>query len=338
MSLRNLSLFLKIVIPALVLFYYPSYCQELNKVIRYYNQGDFKNAQEELKSYLESNPSDYEALYYAGELEGNAEKSADFFKKVWESSSRTKKEEAGLELCLYYQTVGLNDSVLSLSSKFKKIFPKSSLLPQILWLESGSLFATGRTELALKSLKNLMELYPASPWAAWAQLGAAEIYFSEGNFNKSLKEYNKVIDKYAGTETFPLALAGMSRTLEASGEKDKAVLYLNLYKERFPRGIEVESQIHTEEVNPRKDPGTAEKLTGTKYSVQIGVFANQENADKMMSRLKSRGYSPDQYNKTIQNKKYYVIQVGVFNSLSEAQKLREKLEREEGEVYRIVIQ
>ena len=38
------------------------------------------------------------------------------------------------------------------------------------------------------------------------------------------------------------------------------------------------------------------------------------------------------------NKKYYVIQVGVFNSLSEAQKLREKLEREEGEVYRIVIQ
>jgi tetratricopeptide (TPR) repeat protein len=208
----------------------------------------------------------------------------------------------------------------------------------MLWLESKSLLATGRMEQALKGFRNIVELYPSSSLAAWAQLGIAEIYFSQRSFDKSIKEYTKVIDKYAGTEAFPSALAGMSRAFEASGEKDKAVLYLNLYKERFPGGIEVESQIQTEEVNPRKDPGTAEKLTGTKYSVQIGVFANQENADKVMKRLKSRGYSPEQSFKTIQNKKYYVIQVGVFNSLSEAQKLREKLEREEGEVYRIVIQ
>jgi tetratricopeptide (TPR) repeat protein len=338
MSLRNLSLFLKIVIPALVLFYYPSYCQELNKVIRYYNQGDFKNAQEELKSYLESNPSDYEALYYAGKLEGNAGKSAEYFKKIWESFTKIKKEEAGLELCLYYQAAGVDDSVLTLSSKFKTIFPKSLFLPQILWLECKSLLATGRMEQALKGFRNIVELYPSSSWAAWAQLGIAEIYFSQGSFNKSIKEYTKVIDKYAGTEAFPLALAGMSRAFEASGEKDKAVLYMNLYKERFPGGIETESQIQIDEIIPRKDPGTAEELTGTKYSVQIGVFANQENADKVMKRLKSRGYSPGQSFKNIQNKKYYVIQVGVFNSLSEAQKLREKLEREDGEVYRIVIQ
>lgn len=319
-------------------FYSPAYCQALNDAIRYYDQGDFKDAQEELKAYLESNPSDYEALYYAGKLESSPEKSAEYFKKVWESSSRTKKEEAGLELCLYYQTAGLDDSVLSLSSKFKKIFPKSPLLPQMLWLESKSILATGRMEQALKGFRNIVELYPPSSWAAWAQLGIAEIYFSQGSFNKSIKEYTKVIDKYAGTEAFPLALAGMSRAFEASGEKDKAVLYMNLYKERFPGGIEVESQIQTQEVNPWKDSGTAEKLTGTKYSVQIGVFASQENADKVMKRLKSRGYGPEQSFKTIQNKKYYVIQVGVFNSLSEAQKLREKLEREEGEVYRIVIQ
>lgn len=338
MNLRNFRLFLKIIFLALVFFYSPAYCQALNDAIRYYDQGDFKDAQEELKAYLESNPSDYEALYYAGKLESSPEKSAEYFKKVWESSSRTKKEEAGLELCLYYQTAGLDDSVLSLSSKFKKIFPKSPFLPQMLWLESKSILATGRMEQALKGFRNIVELYPPSSWAAWAQLGIAEIYFSQGSFDKSIKEYTKVIDKYAGTEAFPLALAGMSRAFEASGEKDKAVLYMNLYKERFPGGIEVESQIQTQEVNPRKDSGTAEKLTGTKYSVQIGVFASQENADKVMKRLKSRGYSPEQSFKTIQNKKYYVIQVGVFNSLSEAQKLREKLEREEGEVYRIVIQ
>lgn len=338
MNLRHSRLFLKIVIPALVLLYSSAYSQKLNDAIKYFNQGDFKDAQEELKAYLESNPSDYEALYYAGKLESNSEKSAEYFKKIWESSTKIKKEEAGLELCLYYQSAGFNDSALTLSSKFKKIFPKSPLLPQMLWLESKSLLASGRMEQTLKGFRNIVELYPSSSWAAWAQLGTAEIYFSQGSFNRSIKEYTKVIDKYAGTEAFPLALAGMSHAFEASGEKDKAILYMNLYKERFPGGIEMESQIQTEEIIPRKDPGTAEKLTGTKYSVQIGVFANQENADKVMQKLKSRGYDPEQSYKTIQNKKYFVIQVGVFDSMSEAQKLREKLEREEGEVYRIVIQ
>jgi cell division septation protein DedD len=45
--------------------------------------------------------------------------------------------------------------------------------------------------------------------------------------------------------------------------------------------IETESQVQTEDTTPRKDPSTAEKLTGTKYSVQIGVFANQENVPVM---------------------------------------------------------
>lgn len=336
MNLRHFGSFLIIIFLALVLYAFSARCQTLNQAIRYYDQGDFKNAKEELRSYLESNPSDNEALYYAGKLEGDAEKSAEYFKKIWESPTNIKKEEAGLELCHYYRAAGLNDSVLALSTRFKKLFPKSPLLPQILWLENKSLSATGRMEQALKGFRNIVELYPSSTWAAWAQLGIAEIYFSQGSFNKSIKEYTKVIDKYAGTEAFPLALAGMSRAFDAAGDKDKAVLYMNLYKERFPGGIDTESQLQAEEIPRRKDPGTAEKLTGTKYSVQIGVFANQENADKVMQKLKSRGYNPEQSYKTIQNKKYFVIQVGFFDSLSEAQKLREKLEREEGEVYRIV--
>ncbi|HVP37089.1 MAG TPA: SPOR domain-containing protein [Terriglobales bacterium] len=336
MNLRQFSSFLAIIFSALFFLISPVKSQNLEQAIKFYDQGDYKDAKDELNSYLESNPSDYEALYYAGKLEGDAEKAAGYFKKVWGSSSQIKKEESGLELCLYYQAAGLDDSVLTISSKFKKTFPKSPLLPQILWLESKSLLATGKTEQALKGCRNIIDQYPSSSWAAWAQLGIADIYFSQGGFSRSIKEYTKIIDKYAGTEAFPLALAGMSRAFDATGDKDKAVLYMNLCKERYPGGIDSQSQVQAEEIIPRKDPGTAEKLTGTKYSVQIGVFANQENADKMMQKLKSQGYSPEQSSRTIQNKTYYVVRVGLFDSLSEAQKLREKLEREEGEVYRVV--
>jgi tetratricopeptide (TPR) repeat protein len=337
MDFRNILTIIRILLSGLILFCSSAVGQGLNTAISYYNQGDFKSAQEELRSYLESNPSDYEALYYAGKLEGDAEKSVGYFKKVWKSSSKVKREESALELCWYYQTEGLNDSLLSLCSDFKNSFPRSSFLPQILWLESKTYLSTGRMDQALRGFKNIVDLYPLSFWSALAQMGMGEVYFSLGKFDKSIKEYNKVMDKYAETEAFPLTLAEIYRLFESSGDKNKAILYLNLYKEKFPEGIDSESQILTEDIVPEKKSGDAEKLTGTKYTVQIGVFSNKINAAKIMKELKSRGYKPEQNYKTIQTKKYSVIQVGAFDSLSEAQKLREKLEKEMGEVYNIVI-
>ncbi len=311
-----------------------SLSQDLNTVLSYYNQGDFTSAREILKSYSESHPLDNEALYYAGKLEEEPERASEYYKKIWESSSRVKKEEAAVELCYFYQMKGLNDSILELCSDFKNSFPRSSSLPQILWLEGQAFFSSGRTEQAIDGFGYIVEEYPYSSWAAWAQLGIGEIYFSQGDFKKSLKEYNKVVDRFAETEAFPLALSGIYRAFESSGEKDKAILYLNLYREKFPGGIDLNSEILADEV---RDSGKAEKLTGTRYAVQIGVFAQKENADRIMEKLRSNGYKPEESYKYIQKKKYYVIRVGSFSSLSEAQRLKDKLEEEEGEVYRIVV-
>jgi tetratricopeptide (TPR) repeat protein len=325
---------LRFIYVAFFLFYTSAFSQDLNTALNYYNQGDFASAKEILESYLESHPQDNEALYYAGKLEEEPERSIEYFKKIWESSSNNKKEEAAIELVYFYQAEGLNDSILELCSSFKNIFPQSSYLPQILWLESQAFFSSGKIEQALNGFKYIVEEYPYSPWAAWAQLGIGEIYFAQGELKKSLKEYNRVVDQFAETEAFPLALSGIYRAFESSNEKDKAILYLNLYKEKFPQGIDLESEVLSEEI---RDSGKAEKLTGTKYTVQIGVFANKDNADRIVKKLKSRGYNPEESYKYIQKKRYYVIRVGSFNSLSEAQKLKEKLEKEEGEVYRIVI-
>jgi tetratricopeptide (TPR) repeat protein len=337
MDFRNILTLIRILLSGLILFCSSAVGQGLNAAKSYYNQGDFKSAQEELRSYLEANPSDYEALYYAGKLERDAEKSVEYFKKIWKNSSNVKREESALELCLYYQAEGLSDSLLSLCSDFKKSFPHSSLLPQMLWLESKTYFSDGRTDQALKGFKNIVDLYPLSFWSALAQLGRGEVYFSRGSLDKSIKEYNKVLDEYAETEAFPLALAGIYRLFERSGDKNKSILYLNLYKEKFPEGIDSESQILAEDVVPENRSADAEKLTGTNYTVQIGVFSNKVNADKVVKELKSRGYKPEQNYKTIQTKKYIAVRVGSFDSLSEAQKLRERLEKEMGEVYTIVI-
>lgn len=330
--MRNLVL--RIAFAVFVLFSSTTSSQDLNTVLSYFNQGDFESAREISRTYLESHPRDNEALYYAGKLEEEPESSLEYYKKIWNGSSRIKKEESALELCYFYQAKGLSDSILELCSNFKNIFPQSSYLPQILWIESQAFFSSGKIKQALNGFKHIVEEYPYSSWAAWAQLGRGDIYFSRGENEKSIKEYKRVLDRYADSEAFPLALSGIYRVFEKSGEKDKAILYLNLYKEKFPQGIDLESEVLSEEI---KDLGRAEKLTGTKYTVQIGVFAAKENADRMVEKLKSRGYFPERSYKYIQNKKYYVIQVGSFNSLSEAQKFKEELEKEEGEVYRIVI-
>jgi len=318
-------------------FFTQASSQNLSSILHYYQQGDFQSAAEELESYLISNPSDAEALYLAGKLERDAGNSVRYYHKIWQGTSLVKKEEAGLELCLYYRSAGLKDSLIQYCAEFKKSFPRSQLFPQVLWLESQAYLSSGKTVKALKGFENIIGIYPYSPWAAWAQLGLGEAYFSRGDFKKSLEGYKKVIDRYAESEVFPLALSGIYRLFDITGDKDKSVLYLNLYKEKYPQGIDTESEVISEEPGEVKEEGKAEKFTGTKYTIQIGVFSKKENADRMMGNLGSRGYSPVISYKTIDKKKYYLVQVGSFDSLQEAQKIREKLEREEGEVFTIVI-
>jgi hypothetical protein len=83
--------------------------------------------------------------------------------------------------------------------------------------------------------------------------------------------------------------------------------------------------------------GVAERLVDITYTIEMGVFGDKSEADKLVAKLKSSGWTVAQNGRIVGDRKYWVVQVGVFRSQESAQDTREKLESLYPGSYRVVI-
>ena len=63
----------------------------------------------------------------------------------------------------------------------------------------------------------------------------------------------------------------------------------------------------------------------SQYTVQIGAFPSPTEADKVASSLQARGYKATHSVATVNGKTWYRVQVGLFNSLKDAQVYKKEL-------------
>lgn len=118
---------------------------------------------------------------------------------------------------------------------------------------------------------------------------------------------------------------------------DDAILYYNLLKEGYPHAIGLDDLVDKFTGIVRTDKNqTAEKITGTFYSVQVGVFSVKENARALSKAMKKYGKKVDIKEKKISEKKYFVVYVGRFKSTDETIAFKTILEKSENEAFQVV--
>ena len=309
------------------------------QAIDYFQQGDFPKAKKILEDYLWYHPQDQEALFYLAQLEPEGKKSIDYFEKVLDLSGDFEYEdEVLLRMCQYDFSKGLYLTILNSANIFERKFKASPHYPQILLLSASAWLAVGETKKAQEKYE-LLSSFSDNDWKTHAKLGKADCLFADGQFLSAVNEYKKLIQEFEDSDLLSTALIGISNCYAQMGEKDKAILYYNLYKEKSPYGIKTEESL-TDIIKPQ-EPKTrshkTEELVDARYTIQLGVFGVEENARRLYSEFKAKGYTVRILNKIINKKKYYIVQLGSFRSYDKAQRLREKLEKESGESYRIVL-
>ncbi|MFQ5608525.1 MAG: SPOR domain-containing protein, partial [Candidatus Zixiibacteriota bacterium] len=120
---------------------------------------------------------------------------------------------------------------------------------------------------------------------------------------------------------------------------DDAALNQSILREAYPHAvgsddlIDVISALSTGD----SDDGEVEKLVGSFYSIQVGVFSVRANAEKQRRRFERYGEPVNVQVKKISGRKYYAVYVGGFTSADKAGALRTTLERSENELYSIVL-
>lgn len=304
-------------------------------------QGEIEQARLVLQKHLKEHPKDVAGLLLMGKMEKEGEISLGYFKDVQKSSDVDKRsQEANLQIANYYYIKGQYLTAIDLLLNFKKQFASSDFLPQAVWILGESYLAAEQIQEAQAEFEFLSANYPYT-WASWGYLGEGDTYFASGEYEKAIGSYQTVIEKYSSSEAAGLAYTQISSAYSELGDETKASLYLNLYKEKYPLGLQnkaiFEPVTPIQKSNSKIRTGEAEKFLKVNYTVQLGVFGNKDYADNLIRELKSRGYEPTLSNKIINEKKYFVVQVGSFNSLEQAQVFKGRLEQELNQSFRVVI-
>ncbi|MBN1213245.1 MAG: SPOR domain-containing protein [candidate division Zixibacteria bacterium] len=134
------------------------------------------------------------------------------------------------------------------------------------------------------------------------------------------------------------ALYLLTRDAIEKKRTDDAVFYYNLLREAYPASVGLDNLI--EKIggieNNSYAGNAAEKLTGTYYTVKVGVFSSKGNARTMAEMFEKYNRKIDIETKTISGKKYQVVYVGRFDNYEEAFQFKTQLEAAHSEVFQVV--
>lgn len=311
-----------------------SLSQDLEEIIQQFNSGNTKEACQNISKFVNNHPEDPLAIYYLARLERRGENSLAYLEEVAGLLGQGKESELSQILMAQYRyTGGRYITAIDLLSRFKKENPKSEYMPQTIYLLGLSYLASDQIPQAQKEFESVLVSFGSSSMAAWAQLGLGDCQYTAGEYRQAAFSYQKVLDRYQPSEVAPLALSQMSRCYAELKDDSRAYLYLNLLSEKYPPGA-IFPEAPVKEAKARAG---AERLAKVVYTIQLGVFGSQTLVSTLVSRLKSKGYEPRTFTKQVEKKKYTVVQAGSFPTLEEAKAAKEKLEKELGGSYRVVI-
>jgi tetratricopeptide (TPR) repeat protein len=300
------------------------------------DNGDYSKAYNLLLEEISKHPDDAETIYLLGLCSQSGNRSSLYLKDYIQKFP--DGEHAGEVLGLlidYYSSSGL---LITAGSIFENTDEEKFSSPL-------NLYKAALYKQQLGEYQNAIDIFKKAANSGdreikiWAELGLADCYLSEDNYNTALAGYKRLVEDYPESAVFPFALIGISETYRRQGEIDKSKTFYELYRERFeesPRNIEIEAALieNQDSGNDRK----LQTLIKVDYYVQVGVFARQSNAETCLKKFRNLRHTARMTDFRDGGKKFHRVVIGPYGSESEARDIKTELERSQGEKYTLFIQ
>lgn len=167
-----------------------------------------------------------------GEAEQIEQKASQKVDILSQDLEQTKNRLAQLEAYLDMGQPARKDEAVS-SAK-----PRPMTADQALYDAAKAHFDQGRMNEARDGFLNLLKSHPKSPTADNAQFWVAETYFQQKWYEKSILEYQKVIETYPKGNKVPAALLKQGMAFQKIGDKSNAKLILKELTQKYPASNE----------------------------------------------------------------------------------------------------
>ena len=301
-------------------------------------EGDIKKAADSLSSVSTASTRDGDLLFYAGLLEPDGAKAIKFMQAALQASvSPLHREQIYLRLAQYYhinRDLGnLGVIVTDYLSRWEVGQYRDEMLRFSILMDD----LQAQYESALRQLDRYSLSYADGDRGQWGRLDKARVMLHHGKKIGAVKILKKLVRKKSGVGVSP-AMYLLALGAIAEGRTDDAVFYYSLLKESYPSAVGGDALLERmSDVSPGgASDQTANEVTGTYYSVRLGVFSVKENADNMVVEFKRYDKKVEALNKKISDKQYHVVYIGRFPDYESASKFKEQLQAEHNQVFQVV--
>jgi tetratricopeptide (TPR) repeat protein len=252
---------------------------------------------------------------------------------VWSSGgtqfSPAEREAACLLAAQYAQAGGDARAALRAATECVDAGDAQASDQKAQWLLAQAELAAGEPEAAM-TRADWLSRHAKEPWKGKGLFVQAQCAATSGDTAEAIRLL-KMCTRLKGHDVVGPAYLELGRLHEAQGESERAMHYLTLYRETFPRGLVPQFEFA---------PGAssrADAAAGVEYTIQVGVFGDRTNAVKLADKFKETGRKAELVPRTISGQKYTAVWVGRYKSQNEAQEARRRLETLFDESYRVVV-
>jgi len=110
--------------------------------------------------------------------------------------------------------------------------------PEALYFKGFKLTKDKELDKATSVFKRFLNLYPRNKLADHARYWLGEIYYSKGNWERAILEFDRVIKEYPGGDKVPAAILKEGFSFDRLGSKKEARLLLERLIQKYPQSIE----------------------------------------------------------------------------------------------------
>lgn len=298
-------------------------------------EGKIAEATDSLTPYLSAATRNGDILFFQSLLERSAKKSAELMEASLKASvSLTYRQEIYNLLAQYYYFNGNYSKLSSMIREYRSIWPQGKYAGDMSRYSILIDEHNGSYNAAYQQIERMLN---SGDEDRWARIDQARILLEQRQTTRAaelLRKLSKESDPVAEALALYL-LAGRSIERE---RPDDAVFFYNMLREAYPSAVGLDALVNKMSLlTPTSDADNkAEKLTGTYYSVQVGVFSSKDNAENMADKFKKYDQKIDIKDKYVSDKKYRVVYVGRFTTLEEAYTFKNQIEHAFDEVFQVV--
>jgi tetratricopeptide (TPR) repeat protein len=194
----------------------------------------------------------------------------------------------------------------------------------------------GEYDAAVEIYKSLIDEGSGQP-AIWARLGVADCSMLKGDYEAAAVGYKDFIGMYPDSPAVAFALLGAADAYARLGQADRAKYFNDQYIKSFPGATapsEAEPPVPEEEATPARLP----KSINAAYFIQVGVFGKIENARTCLRKYRNLGYQVRMDEFQEGGQEFHKVLVGPYKDEASAQRVKNELEKSEGEKFLISVE